>query len=455
MPFRQEAARTPPYPTPERNMRLRHFLSALALGTIVAGSICAEPLTIEKAIELAVTRNERVAASDALRDAADARIRRARSFFFPELEITGTYTRRGHGTIRDLGGDDQVVIQSRNAESSLSRISWTLFDARAFPLYRQAKILHDASTLDARQERRLVAYETADAYLLTLGLEAVRDAAVRRRDFARESLEDAAARFDAGLVSSNDVTRAELDLANAELELSRSEAAVATAYLSLGSLLVSDVEEPLFVPSHLLDAASQQSPEIQSDLVDQALEQRFDFQADLLGVEAAREFSREPALRYVPSLDLAGTYRTTNESGFSGRTHDESASLTLTWELFDGGEGLAERAERLSTLRAAELGISLRSRSIEVEIRQAAALLTSEQAAIRQAASAVKAATKNSVESSELYREGLATALERSVATVQLFEAEVSEVRAKYALALAYLNLRAAKGLDPLPSIVE
>jgi outer membrane protein TolC len=160
-------------------------------------------------------------------------------------------------------------------------------------------------------------------------------------------------------------------------------------------------------------------------------------------------------LRYVPSLDLAGTYRTTNESGFSGRDHDESASLTMTWSLYDGGEGLAERAERLSLLRAAELEVSRRSRNIEVEIRQAAVLLASEQASIRQAETAVRAARRNSVESFELYREGLATALERSVATVQLFEAEVSEVRARYTLALAFLNLRAAKGLDPLPSPVE
>jgi len=427
----------------------------LAATIVAANAAAADTLTLDKAIELATTRNERVAASDARRDASEARIRRARAFFFPELEVSGTYTRRGHETLRDLGDGDTVVIQSKNAESSLSRISWTLFDARAIPLYRQAQVMFEASGFDARQERRLVGYEAADAYLLTLGFEAVLDAANRRRDFAIESLDDARARFDAGLVSSNDVTRAELDLANAELEVSRSQASVATAYLSLGGLLVADVEGPLAVPSFLLDAAAGQTSHVADESVEEALGRRFDFQSDLLGVEAARQYSKEPALRYVPTLDLVGNYRTTNESGFSGRDHDESAALTLTWSLYDGGEGIAERAERLSLLRAAELDVNRRSRDIEVEIRQAAALLASEQASIRQAEKAVSAAKRNSVESSELYREGLATALERSVATVQLFEAEVSEVRAKYALAIAYLNLRSARGLDPLPSPLE
>jgi outer membrane protein TolC len=429
--------------------------AAIFAAIMIAIPASAEPLTLDGAIDLAVTRNERVAASDALREASEARVRRARAFFFPELEVAGTYTRRGHATLRDLGDGDTVVIQSKNAESSLSRISWTLFDARAFPLYRQARIELEASVLDTRQQRRLIAYEAADAFLLTLGFEAVREAAVRRRDFALESLEDARARFDAGLVSSNDVTRAELDLANAELELSRSQASVATAYLSLGGLLVADVSGPLAIPGFLLEEATRQSAEIPDDVVPEALDRRFDYRSDLLGVEAAREFAKEPALRYVPNLDLVGTYRTTNESGFSGRDHDEAAALTMTWSIFDGGEGIAARAERLSTLRAAELEVQRRSRDIEVQIRQAAALLAGEQASIRQAGAAVSAARKNSTESSELYREGLATALERSVATVQLFEAEVSEVRAKYSLALAYLNLRAAKGLDPLPSPVE
>lgn len=431
------------------------FLAILAVATVSLTASAAEPITLERAIELAVTRNERVAASDARRDASEARIGRARAFFFPELELSGTYTRRGHETLRDLGDGDTVVISSKNAESTLSRISWTLFDARAYPLYRQARIQFNASGLDAQQERRLVAFEAADAYLLTLGFEAVLDAANRRREFAVESLEDARARFEAGLVSSNDVTRAELELANAELEVSRSQASVATAYLALGSLLVTDLSGPLVVPGFLLDAATGQSPRIEDEIVETALGRRFDYQSDLLSVEAAREFSKEPALRYVPTLDLVGSYRTTNESGFSGRDHDESAALTLTWTAFDGGEGLAERAERLSLLRAAELEVTRRSRDIEVEIRQAAAILESEQASIRQAGAAVAAARRNSVESSELYREGLATALERSDAAVQLFEAEVSEVRANVALAAAYLNLRAAKGLDPLPSPVD
>ncbi|MCJ7485987.1 MAG: TolC family protein, partial [Candidatus Aminicenantes bacterium] len=49
----------------------------------------------------------------------------------------------------------------------------------------------------------------------------------------------------------------------------------------------------------------------------------------------------------------------------------------------------------------------------------------------------------------ELYRQGLASALEVADANVSLFEAEVGLVQERYGLGVAFLNLEAALGLDP------
>ncbi len=430
--------------------------TALPRGLALVASLLAatplpaqEPLTLRDAIELAQTRNERGQSADARAEAAAARVNRARAFFFPEIEVSGTYIRRGYETVRDIG-DDVVTLQSRNAESTLSTLSWTLFDARAFPLYRQAKLLREASRLDALQQRRLLAYEAAGAFIATLGFDAVLDAAERRQNFARESLDDARARFEAGLVSSNDVTRAELELANAELAASRASADAETARLRLGDLLVAEVPEILVAPTEILDLASA-SPLTSDDEIGQARERRYDLLSRQRSTEAQRVAAKEPLLRLTPTLEATGTYRTTNEAGLSGRDSDQSLAIVLSWTLFDGGEALAERAERLALTRAAQFDLDLASRGVSTDVRTAGARLTSEQASIRQASSAVAAARKNSTESSALYREGLATALERSDAAVQLFEAEVAEVRANFSLAIAWLDLRDALGLDPLP----
>jgi len=125
-------------------------------------------------------------------------------------------------------------------------------------------------------------------------------------------------------------------------------------------------------------------------------------------------------------------------------------ALGLTWPLLTGGAIAADRAERSALARAAELQLQDLERQVSVEVASARVALESEQASLARAEVAVEVARRNAVETAELYRQGLARALEVVDANVQLFEAEVERAGAQYALARALLELRAARGLDPL-----
>ncbi len=406
------------------------------------------PLTIARAIELAETRNERALQAEARADAAGARLARARTFFFPDFDINGTYTRRAYESVRSIGGED-VTIQSFNALNGNATISQTLFDARAFPLLRQARFSFEASKLASADTRRQIGFEAADAFIITLSRERVVAAAERRRQFAEESLRDARARFEAGLVSSNDVTRSELELATAERGLAQAAGDVEAAYLELGNLLDEPVAGPLADPRLQLETAMERSPD-PGAAVAQAATQRLDLLALEQSTEALRQFAAEPSRRIVPRFNFVGQYRRTNEGGLSGRTEDGSAAVTMAWPLFDGGDRSAERAERMALVREAELGATALGREIELEIRSAAVALQTQRASLRAATIAAASARKNLEETTELYRQGLTGALEVADATTQLFAAEVEEARTGYELARALLVYRAAIGLPPL-----
>lgn len=407
-----------------------------------------EPLSLQRAVDLALANNERTVAADAQFEAAEARVNKARSFFFPDLTLNSTYTRRRYGSTREINGET-VTIQSQNAQSSTLNLNSPLFDARAFPLYRQAKFERESARFGTAETKRLLAFEAADAFLGTLSVEQIQKAAERRRDFAKASLDDASARFEAGLVSSNDVTKAELELATAELELDRANGQVRQAYLQLGNLLNTDVRGPLEMPVTLVASANQ--PPLLTDAdITSALDRRFDLSSTREHIAALREFAKEPSRRWIPALNLAAQYRRTNEAGLSGRENDGNASLLFSWNAFDGGDRRADAAERDALVRSEEATLSATERNAGMQLESAVVDLESEQAAIRQAETAVTAARRNADETTELYRQGLASALEVADANVRLFEAETAQVRAHYQLALAYLNLRAAKGLDPL-----
>ena len=106
------------------------------------------PLTIERAVELAVTRNERSAIADTTVEAAEARVRRARTAFLPRVDISGNLRSDiGNGSERDV--------------SAAALLTQPIFDARAFPLYRQQRFERDAAVLSAADSKRVLGFDAA------------------------------------------------------------------------------------------------------------------------------------------------------------------------------------------------------------------------------------------------------------------------------------------------------
>ncbi len=422
------------------------ILLALAAARCPAGA--QEPLSIERAVALALERNERALTAQLQAHAADARVAKARAFFFPDLTLVGNYTRRAYQTVREVGGE-QVIIQRRNVLAPRATATLTLFDPRALPLYRQARRERDAAKLNAREDQRLLGFEAADAFLRTLSAEQVHEAARRRLELAEQSLADARARFAAQLVGSNDVTRAELELATARHQATRAQGEMESAYLHLGYLLDTAVAGPLALPQDLLQIAAQ-PPGGEAPLIEGALRSRLDLAASQRRAEAQAAAAGEPLRRLLPSLNANGQYRMTNEGGLSGRTRDWSAGMDLTWSIFDRGQLWADRRERRAQARIAGLEAQAAVRRAALEVRTGLVALASQQAAIDQAEVAAQVARENASQIAELYRQGLTSALAVADASARLFEAEVALVREQYGVALAYLDLRSARGLNPV-----
>ncbi|QRN93026.1 TolC family protein [Archangium violaceum] len=407
-----------------------------------------EPLTLERAVSLAAENNESALSAAARSEAARARVSRALAFFLPRLTLNGSYTRRPQESTRQVG-DQTVVLQRFNALGANAVARITLFDARGFPLYEAAKRDDEATALDAVEARRQVGFQAANAFLTTLGRQQVADAAERRLAYAKQSLEEARARAQAGLASTNDVTRAELDVATAQSQLADAVGNAAESRLELGYLLVAPVQEPLAAPETLFSEASRPVDSF-AGLAENALERRPDILSSKLRVEQQKALAREPLARLFPSLTASAQGSATNEAGLTGNTFNGFLTVDLTWTLFDGGERYADRRERLALTRVQELDTQARVRRVDVAVESARVSLRTAQAALELGEVAVKAARQNAEETSILYRQGLATSLALSDAQVRLFEAEVSLAQARYSLGSALLELRAAVGLDPL-----
>ena len=167
---------------------------------------------------------------------------------------------------------------------------------------------------------------------------------------------------------------------------------------------------------------------------------------------AASRTWREPSSwpsTLTRSTSLSGTGRATNEPSAAGYDVDASVALTLTWVLWDGGERSADRDDRLALSSVAELEARASERSARTEVAQALVALERGHGVFYQSTHTDEIARRNGLDTYELYRKGLGTALAVADASNRLFSAEVELARARYDLAVGLLALRRALGLDP------
>lgn len=404
----------------------------------------ADALRLEDAVRLALSRNERAQVANLQIAVAEAGVSRARAGFLPVVTLGATELLRPYTVKRD-----DVTVVPWNSGASTFTIAQPILNLPACPLYGQAKRLLEAQTLQSSEDKRQLAFDAARAFLAVLVQESVLKAASRRLESAKATLADVTARVQAGLNSSNDITRAEILMATSEREVAIDEGIVQKAMVTLSFVTNAKVDGALVPPEATLASAEHKvgAPE---SLVAVAEAHRLNVAASKERVEAAKLFAEEPGLRFAPVLGAAAQLRGTTDSSASGRWLDETLTLTLTWTIYDAGIRGADAKAREAQASIAQLDLQTQRRVVDADVRAAVVSLQSAQAAFDVADDVVAAAKKSVAETGELYRQGIAHAIELVDAEAQLFEAEVSFAGAQYTMVQAYLDLRAALGLDPL-----
>jgi outer membrane protein TolC len=401
-----------------------------------AGPPAVHALRLEDAIQLALTRNERAQIAELDVVVADAGVAKARAAFLPVLSASGNDTLHPRDT----------PLNTANGALTLSQ---PLIDPTAWPLYDQARHELSAQRAQSADDRRQLAFDAAKAFIAVLLADQVVQAAQRKLDTAKADLADTEAQAKAQLVSSNDVTRAQIGLGSSVRELASDQGSLDAAYIQLELVVKAPVAPGLVVPAALLDAGTRLLPPADA-LVAQSLARRPDLAARKDLALAARDFAREPRMRWFPTLGLAGQLTASSQTDRSGHDVTGTVALTASWTIFDAGSRTADARSRDAQAAIADLTTDSLIRTIDAQVRTAAVALVSAQQALAAAQGAMEAARKSASETAILYHQQLAKAIELLDANEQRFAAEVNFAEAQFSVASAYLALRQAMGLDPL-----
>jgi outer membrane protein TolC len=431
---------------------MRQFHGALTVAIVLCAPAVAsaDPMRLEDAVHLALQNNERAQKVPLRVEIAEGQLDRARDAFFPTLVGSGSsaYKPEAPANAPNLTTTGAVVLTQ------------PLLSPSAFPQYAQQSHSLEAEKWGGLQDRRLLAFETAKAFVQALTAESVLVSAKRKADTAKLNLDSSQARSDAGLASTNDVTKAQLQVATSRSQIANAEGNTAKAYIALSFLVGKKVEAPLVRPDNTTRAA-QHFEQVGTNQVKNALDRREralkaaqDRRPDVRSLhertEALRSSAKEPLYRLIPSLSASGQVRFVPNPLGSEKAVDETVNLNLTWQIFDAGFRYADRRQRVAQLESSELDEKLLRRSVQNDAELALAALRAARTNFAAAEEAVTAGGKNTEETNILYKQGLARAIEVNDANDKQFEAEVTRESAKLAMEQAYLDLRFALGFGPI-----
>ncbi len=406
-----------------------------------------DPLTLEQALEYAEQNNERVGRAAAAVEQARGQYWIALSALIPNISANGSYIRRRNeaSAINDDG--EEVFFQRRDALQAIATANLSLIRPDQYPRVAAASDEIEAARKDELNERLTLRFDAAQQFFLALALEDIEKAAQQRVKVAQTAVDEARARFEAGLAAANTVTRAELELATARVTATETANDAEVARLTLSFILGVDVRGGLVEPANVGS-----SPTDGERLFEIARTERPDIQALRHRLDAAESRQLAPVLDWLPEVSLSTFYSLTNEPGF-GPIDNYSFRATLGWELFDGGARIGQGIQADAQFRDVVLQIRALERGIRLEIENQLRQISTRQALVAEAEARFEVAQRNEEEVSERLRAGLVTGLEAADAAAELFDAEAGLKRQCCEQRRAELSLRRVVASDPLEPV--
>ena len=402
--------------------------------------------TLPELVDLAEEHNPdtRIAWEAAKMRASDLRI--ARSELLPALVAVAS----ANSTRQTILFGNEFIRQTVSCFEPFLSVDYTIFDFRA----RSSRIAEARDELLAANfafnaVHLDIAFETSRRYYRLLNALGLQEAAQANLENAQTVLKAIEARESVGLATLPDVLEARSAAAQADYEL---QAAIGQSDITRGDLLSILGDRPLGnlkiqsllqlqIPTQMNDEAEQ--------AVERALVQRPEILERAAEERAAGQRVREARSAYFPTFDFHGTGGEQRLYGqqaqipalYGGPTETWNATLTLHWNLFDGGRREAEFSHAHEEVRQAQ-AITLRAQDdVEQQVWNAYIDLRT---AFRQreAATALLAAAQSSYDASvKSYDLGLRNVVDVVTAQRTLAQALSQDVTARAEVLVQLANL--------------
>ncbi len=400
------------------------------------GVSAGEVLTLQKAIEVALEQNPDILSARQEQVKAAGAMSVARGAFLPSLSLGGSYTKEE---------ETSSTSETDTYEANVT-VSQSVYQGGKLRAYRnQAELavgIADSTVADVAER---VIYEVYKRFYNVLLLRENVDTAEDALSYAENYYRELEKRFEVGLVTGLEVTRAEKLLVTSRKDLVTARNNLQITRVNLFEILRSS-EETFSSIEGTLDYSPFSGDS--RDSLKKALEKRPDLASlrDQVKVQEQDITIAESSLKPNVDLSAAWEYSDPAKGSSNGEKDTWSARLNVKFPIFDSGITRGKVIQEEATLEQAKESVVKLEESVKAEIANAYLALDTSANSVTDAMKNLELA-RESLRLAEVgYREGVGIQLD-----VLNARAELTDARRLYSLSvrdynLALANLRRAEG---------
>lgn len=403
----------------------------------VAGRV----LSLQEAVAIALENQPTIQARLADYAAARQRVDQAFSGLLPQLGGSWNAFRdqTAVGSLPSTGNQRTIYSWTTTTTAKVT-LSQLLFDfGKTVAATDAAKAGAESSKEDVDIDRNDTVLQVKESYFnLLFGkrLVVVNQEAVAR---AQLNLKSAKGFFEVGTQPKFTVTRAEVDVANAQVTLIQATNAARLARVALNTAMGISATAPTEVQDILTYEAF---PVDESQLLPEALQHRPEYRKVKADVDAREAFVRQAFRNFFPDVTSNAFY------GANRADMNEiwELGVTLNWSIFDGGSKIAKYKEAKANLEAAQSRVRVAELSIWKEVEQAHINVIETEERIQATNKAVEAAQENFRLAQGRFDAGVGTIIELTDAQLELTRAQSIQAQALTEYRIGVSRLERALG---------
>ena len=426
-------------PTAADPMAPRDPLPAPAgLKFITPPEIAGRELGLEETVAIALANQPTIQNRVSAYVAAQQRVAQALSPLLPQVSGLWTaFQQKSVNQVTVAGTGQNITLNTINLQTQATvTASQLLFDfGKNWAATDAAKANSEFARESVELQRDLIALAVKQSYyglLLASRLVVVNAQALDRADL---NLRSAKGFFEVGTRPRFDVTRAEVDVANARVSLIRAQNAVSLSRIALNTGMGIAIN----APTRIVDTLAYEPFMVDRDsLVAEALRRRAEYRQAKYQVDAAEATLRQNFRNFFPDVIASGTYG----SARADMNEIYSYGVQLSWSIFDGGNKVARYKEAKALLDSSKANVRDTELTIWQQVEQAYVNLISAEEQIGAAQKAVESAQENFRLSQGRFDAGVGTIIELTDAQLALTQAQSTQAQAltDYRLAIAQLE---------------